>query len=131
MSKRLIIGGVIVALGASLVYTLTDAAPAPTQPDYTFASMPDYLNLDVGEVRGIPYWKPGEPNSINKYYRDDAGPRGSGSDQPWGLIRYGDTAYLVGRVDSDRLDLELRGFNVDVPDWTGKAYVAAGRQGVQ
>jgi hypothetical protein len=47
---------------------------AVTEPLITLVSIPDFLNVDVGDVRGIDRpgnlgWDPGDPNSINSYYR--------------------------------------------------------------
>lgn len=36
---------------------------ADTVPDYEFVAAPDFLNQDVGDVRGLPTWQPGDPNS--------------------------------------------------------------------
>ena len=45
------------------------------EPLITLVSIPDFINADVGNVRGIDRgghlgWDPGDPNSINAYYRD-------------------------------------------------------------
>ncbi len=37
-------------------------------PHWTFASIPDFLNLDVGDLSRLPGWVPGMPNSINEHY---------------------------------------------------------------
>ncbi|GAW52269.1 MULTISPECIES: metallophosphoesterase family protein [unclassified Nocardioides] len=46
---------------------LLDAWPLPTvadqPPDYEFVAAPDFLNQDVGDVRTLPTWRPGDPNS--------------------------------------------------------------------
>ena len=37
-------------------------------PVYTFVSAPDLFNADLGDVRGLPGWDPGDPNSWNASY---------------------------------------------------------------
>jgi 3',5'-cyclic AMP phosphodiesterase CpdA len=32
-------------------------------PDYEFVAAPDFLNQDVGDLRTLPRWQPGDPNS--------------------------------------------------------------------
>lgn len=32
-------------------------------PDYEFVAAPDFLNQDVGDLRTLPTWQPGDPNS--------------------------------------------------------------------
>jgi hypothetical protein len=49
--------------------------PLAAEPLITLVSIPDFINADVGDVRGIDRpgylgWDPGDPNSINAYYRD-------------------------------------------------------------
>lgn len=63
-------------LATFLVLTL-GAATAPTastreagEPTYTFVSMPDFLNADIGNTRLSPRWDRGDPNSINTSYRE-------------------------------------------------------------
>ena len=38
-------------------------------PVFTFVSMPDFLNADIGDVRQAIGWRRGDPNSINASYR--------------------------------------------------------------
>jgi hypothetical protein len=49
--------------------------PPAAEPLITLVSIPDFINADVGDVTGIDRpgylgWDPGDPNSINAYYRD-------------------------------------------------------------
>lgn len=56
----------------ALAFAGTTSVPARASDDtplYTFVSMPDFLNRDIGDVRGMPGWDYGDPNSINKSYR--------------------------------------------------------------
>jgi hypothetical protein len=39
------------------------------QVAYTFVSMPDFLNADIGDTRASTRWERGDPNSINDSYR--------------------------------------------------------------
>ena len=61
---------------ASLSLATADAQQTPlaAEPSITLISIPDLVNADVGNVRGIDRpgylgWDPGDPNSINRYYR--------------------------------------------------------------
>jgi hypothetical protein len=73
-----VLAGAIVAALASLgIATATNAQEPPpaTEPLITLVSIPDFINADVSDVRGIQGsgylgWDPGDPNSINAYYRD-------------------------------------------------------------
>ena len=56
------------ALAAATLATPTQANAAPTGGDYTFVSMPDFLNNDLADASGSPYWHEGDPNSINDSY---------------------------------------------------------------
>ncbi|HEU0285410.1 MAG TPA: metallophosphoesterase [Nocardioidaceae bacterium] len=38
-------------------------------PAYTFVSMPDWLNADIGDLRQLDTWRPGFGNSTNDKYR--------------------------------------------------------------
>lgn len=59
-SAATLAGGLIVAR----------AIPAYGQDaPYTFVSIPDFLNADIGDTREVWRWKPGDPNSINAAYR--------------------------------------------------------------
>lgn len=72
-------------IGISLVPAAVASAGAgsalgaiATEPLITLVSIPDFVNVDVGDVRGIDRpgnlgWDPGDPNSINAYYRDTLG----------------------------------------------------------
>ncbi|GAB2865393.1 metallophosphoesterase family protein [Nocardioides pacificus] len=66
--------GSIAGLAASL--SAPDAGPADGEPaaeppaDYTFVSMPDFLNQDVGDVSGLPGYRPALGNSISESYRE-------------------------------------------------------------
>lgn len=66
-------------LGAGLAWTVAVAAlfglaPAPPgaarapATTYTFVSIPDWLNGDLGDVRGLPGHDPGDGNSWNAQY---------------------------------------------------------------
>lgn len=83
----LVVAVLAAALGVQAVRTLHDsaaAAPAGAQlvkqggvdleslgdPVYTFVSAPDLLNADIGDVRGLPTWREGMPNSDNKTDED-------------------------------------------------------------
>lgn len=53
------------------------ASPTPTAapasaPLFTFVSMPDFINTDIGStrVRAGKGWDPGDPTSINKSWRE-------------------------------------------------------------
>lgn len=64
----------IVALFMMLGFVLAPPAsadkphPRTAVPIYTFVSMPDFMNADIGDVSGRPGWDPGDPNSINTSY---------------------------------------------------------------
>jgi hypothetical protein len=45
------------------------ASAQETEAPYTFVSMPDFLNADIGDTRASSRWQPGDPNSINDSYR--------------------------------------------------------------
>ncbi len=59
----------IVAL-AMLGMVLTRPSEASTTINYDLIAMPDFLNQDVGDVSGSPYYQPGMPNSINDSYQE-------------------------------------------------------------
>lgn len=46
----------------------TPSRIAAAASDYTFISMPDYWNADVGDVSGSPFYVPAQPNSVNDAY---------------------------------------------------------------
>jgi hypothetical protein len=72
------------ALAAPAFTTAAGSATEPRQPDialqslkpgaeepiYTFVSAPDLLNADIGDVRTLPTWREGMPNSDNKTDED-------------------------------------------------------------
>jgi hypothetical protein len=71
------LAGVAFAGLASLDIASANAQEPPpaAEPLITLVSIPDFVNADVGNVRGIDRsgylgWDPGDPNSINAYYRD-------------------------------------------------------------
>ncbi|HYF74449.1 MAG TPA: hypothetical protein VD864_16590, partial [Nocardioides sp.] len=39
------------------------AFPTGQEPTYEFVAAPDFLNQDVGDLRTLPRWRPGDPNS--------------------------------------------------------------------
>jgi hypothetical protein len=39
------------------------AFPTDQEPSYTFVAAPDFLNQDVGDLRALPSWHRGDPNS--------------------------------------------------------------------
>jgi Calcineurin-like phosphoesterase len=41
---------------------------ADSEQGWTFASIPDFLNLDVGDLSSVPGWTPEMPNSTNEHY---------------------------------------------------------------
>jgi hypothetical protein len=51
----------------------TEQPEADPAPSYRFVAAPDFLNQDVGDVRTLPTWKRGDPNSwtpqLQKYIR--------------------------------------------------------------
>jgi hypothetical protein len=47
----------------------TADAAAAQEPLYTFVSMPDFLNTDVGDLRQLDTWRTGFGNSTNDKYR--------------------------------------------------------------
>jgi hypothetical protein len=72
-----VLAGVAFAGLASLGITTANAQEPPpaAEPLLTLVSIPDFVNADVGDVRGIDRsgyfgWDPGDPNSTNAYYRD-------------------------------------------------------------
>ncbi len=62
--RSMLIAGVV---GTALVSTASLAAPTKS---YDLIAMPDFLNQDVGDVSGSPYYTEGMPNSINDSYRE-------------------------------------------------------------
>ena len=71
MSRRSLATPLVVLVALALVPVATApaggiAAPAEERADrplYTFVAAPDFLNQDVGDVRKLPTWRPGLPNS--------------------------------------------------------------------
>lgn len=49
---------------------LSTASLASVSTSYDMIAMPDFLNQDLGDVSGSPYYKAGMPNSINDSYRN-------------------------------------------------------------
>lgn len=46
-----------------------DVAGAAERPLFRFVSIPDFPNADIGDVSGLPGWHPGDPNSIDWWWR--------------------------------------------------------------
>ena len=46
-----------------VVHAWSPPPGADMTPNYEFVAAPDFLNQDVGDVRTLPTWKPGDPNS--------------------------------------------------------------------
>jgi hypothetical protein len=68
-------GAIFAGLASLGIATANAQEPPAAQPLITLVSIPDFINADVGDVRGIDRsgylgWDPGDPNSINPYYRD-------------------------------------------------------------
>jgi hypothetical protein len=67
-------------VGVTLLFMLlagpaTTPEPPTVEPSATLVSVPDFVNVDVGDVSGIQGdgylgWDPGDPNSVNDHYRD-------------------------------------------------------------
>ncbi len=59
------------SLFITLLLAITIAIPTGTAnaTSYSFVSMPDFLNADVGDVSSSPYYIPGNPNSTNESYQ--------------------------------------------------------------
>ena len=72
MSRRAVLRGVGGGLAAA-VTAVPEAAVAvggrSAGPVFTFASLPDFFNGDVADLRVLPSWD-GGPNSVNKYWLD-------------------------------------------------------------
>jgi hypothetical protein len=71
-----VMAGAVCAGLASLGLATANAqgTPPAVEPSIILVSMPDFINADVGNVRGIDRpgylgWDPGDPNSTNAYYR--------------------------------------------------------------
>jgi hypothetical protein len=76
LSRRsLALAAAAVGLAATTVsHTSTTAgAAAAEEPLYTFVSMPDFLNTDVGDLRQLDTWRTGFGNSTNGNYRRGLG----------------------------------------------------------
>ena len=72
-----VVAGAVFAGLVSLGIATANAQEPPlaAEPLITLVSIPDFINADVGDVRGIDRpgylgWDPGDPNSTNAYYRD-------------------------------------------------------------
>jgi 3',5'-cyclic AMP phosphodiesterase CpdA len=52
---------------AALPVTSHDARAS--EESCSLVSMPDFLNADIGDLRQLPTWNPGDPNSTNDRYR--------------------------------------------------------------
>jgi Calcineurin-like phosphoesterase len=77
VSYMAVMAGAVCAGLASLSLATANAQETllATEPSITLVSMPDLINADVGDVSGIDRagylgWDPGDPNSINAYYRN-------------------------------------------------------------
>jgi hypothetical protein len=65
---------VVVGLFSLSIATANAQEPRAPEPLITLVSIPDFINADVGDVRGIRRpgylgWDQGDPNSINRHYR--------------------------------------------------------------
>jgi hypothetical protein len=103
-------GAVCTAL-ASLGLTTANAQETPlaAEPLITLVSIPDFINADVGDVRGIDRpgylgWDPGDPNSTNAYYRATLGVvlDQVASENPDAVLVAGDEVNGHWGVDFDR-----------------------------
>lgn len=65
--RHFLVAVLVVALLAPVPVTYAQENEEPT---YTFVSMPDFLNADIGDVRRSVRWEHGDPNSINASYRE-------------------------------------------------------------
>ncbi len=77
VSYMAVMAGAVCTGLASLSLATANAQQTPlaSEPLITLVSIPDFINADVGDVRGIDRpgylgWDPGDPNSINRYYRN-------------------------------------------------------------
>ena len=69
LSRRTVLSGI----GAAGLLTAAEAVPrasvalggVPDDPVFTFASLPDFFNGDVADLRVLPTWDHG-PNSVNQ-----------------------------------------------------------------
>ena len=66
--RRLALAFVAVAAGSLVALPLQPVLAQEPQMPYTFVSMPDFLNADIGETRASSRCEPGDPNSINDSY---------------------------------------------------------------
>jgi 3',5'-cyclic AMP phosphodiesterase CpdA len=62
-------------LGIATTTNAQEESLGAAQPSLTLVSIPDFVNADVGDVRGIRRpgdlgWDLGDPNSINDHYRN-------------------------------------------------------------
>jgi hypothetical protein len=67
MRRKLIATAILTVL--SLSGGPSTVAQEVETPSYSFVSMPDFLNADIGDVRDMSGWDHGDPNSINSSYR--------------------------------------------------------------
>lgn len=74
-TKTAVIVGLVCAASAAVALSSPLSSPessvateVPPLPVYTFVSAPDLFNGDLGDVRGLPGWEPGDPNSWNASY---------------------------------------------------------------
>lgn len=66
-----VLGPAVLALALALVGTATPpAGAAPEKPDYTFVSMPDFLNQDVADLAAsrCALWEEGDPVGTTAHY---------------------------------------------------------------
>jgi Calcineurin-like phosphoesterase len=71
--RALAVAAMAVGLAATAISNPSPAADAAgaaaEEPLYTFVSMPDFLNADVGDLRQLDTWRTGFGNSTNDKYR--------------------------------------------------------------
>jgi hypothetical protein len=104
------VGVAFAALASVGIATATNAQESSTtQPLLTLVSIPDFINADVGDVRGIDRpgylgWDSGDPNSINAYYRDTLNVvlNQVASENPGAVLVAGDEVNGHWGIDYDR-----------------------------
>jgi hypothetical protein len=73
-TRRALLRGLGGAGAASAVAGFPTSARAlggrSSDPVFTFASLPDFFNGDVADLRVLPNWRAGDPNSVNSYWYD-------------------------------------------------------------
>ena len=70
LALKVALGLAAVVVGGTAAWGAHDGQPdaEPSGPLlYHFVAMPDFLNQDVGDVRTLPTWRPGDPNSWTPY----------------------------------------------------------------